>query len=123
MSAQLEAVVQRALDSLRAAGAEGDASLVESESLQVRVTDAEIDFVKQAHRKALALRAFVGGDGGSHQASSQTSDLSPEAIEHMVGETVALARATAPDPTAGLPDGGFADEIPDLELFDPAERT
>ncbi|MCH8890827.1 MAG: TldD/PmbA family protein [Myxococcales bacterium] len=55
-------------------------------------------------------------------ASTSTSDLSPEAVDRMAAETVTLARATAADPTAGLPDEPFAAEIPDLALFDPADR-
>ena len=35
---------------------------------------------------------------------------------------VALARATAPDPHAGLPEGPFASDWPDLDLADPADR-
>jgi PmbA protein len=40
----------------------------------------------------------------------------------MAAETVALARATAADPCAGLPAGGFAEAQPDLRLLDPADR-
>jgi PmbA protein len=40
----------------------------------------------------------------------------------MAEETVALARATAPDAAAGLPEGPFASGAPDLDLFDPADR-
>ncbi|MBJ19296.1 MAG: peptidase, partial [Deltaproteobacteria bacterium] len=41
----------------------------------------------------------------------------------MAQEAVALARATASDPAAGLPEGGFATETPDLGLFDPDDRN
>jgi PmbA protein len=40
----------------------------------------------------------------------------------MADETVALARETAPDPAAGLPEGGFATDDPDLALYDAADR-
>src|SRR5262249_35575085 len=37
-------------------------------------------------------------------------------------DAVALARATAPDPDAGLPSDGFAQAWPELALLDPADR-
>ena len=116
-------VIERALDRMRGAGADqADASLVEDESLAIRVRADEIEFVKQATGRSLRLRAFVAASGGRRQGATHTSDLSNAAIDRMAEETVALARATAADPAAGLPDGGFASEVPDLELFDPADR-
>jgi PmbA protein len=123
MSDPLESVVGRALERLAREGAsQGDAILMEVERLEARVRGDEIDVVKQAHTKGLSLRAFVDAEGGRRNASTSTSDLSPEAVDMMVAETVALARATAVDPAAGLPEEGFAAGVPDLQLFDPADR-
>ena len=114
---------ERALEALLAAGAAGaDALQVESDDLEVRVRGDEIDFVRQAQSRTLGMRAFVSGSGGLSQAVTSTCDLAPDAIQRMAEETVALARATAPDPCAGLPESGFEAELPDLELFDPADR-
>ncbi len=116
-------ILERALDGLRSAGADqGDVALSEDASLEIRVRGDEIDFVKQAQGRNVRLRAFVAAAGGRSQASTHTSDLSTDAIDRMAAETVALAQATATDPAAGLPEGGFATEIPDLELFDPADQ-
>ena len=52
-----------------------------------------------------------------------TSDLEPASVERMVDETVALARATAEDPAAGLPEDGFATDWPDLDLADDGDRN
>jgi PmbA protein len=41
----------------------------------------------------------------------------------MAAETVALARATAADPHAGLPEEPFATDWPDLALSDPGDRN
>ncbi len=65
----------------------------------------------------------MAGKGGMSSAVTSTSDLAPEAVGQMVRETVALARATEADPAAGLPDGGFAEDIPDLELIDRADEN
>lgn len=115
--------VEHALARAKAAGArQADAMLAESDTLEARVRGDGIDFVKQAHDRTLGIRAFVEGPGGLRQASTSTSDLSAAAVERMAEETVALARATAPDPLAGLPEGPFASGCPDLRLLDVADR-
>jgi PmbA protein len=115
--------VEHALARAKAAGArQADALLAESDTLEARVRGEGIDFVKQARERTLGIRAFVEGAGGLSQASTSTSDLSAAAVERMADETVALARATAPDPFAGLPEGPFASGSPDLSLLDPADR-
>ena len=118
-----EALLQAALARMASAGAaQADALLVRGERLDVRVRGEEIDFVRQSQTRTLGLRALVEGDSGLRQASTSTSDLSTEEVERMADETVALARATAVDAAAGLPEEGLATDLPDLELFDPADR-
>jgi PmbA protein len=116
-------VVERALArALRAGASAADAVVIEGDLLEARVRGEEIDFVKQARERTLGLRAFAAGTGGLRTAVTSTSDLSPEVVDRMSEETVALARETASDPAAGLPDGGFASEIPDLQLFEPGDH-
>ena len=106
---ELEQTAARALARLRKAGVTGDVVLIESDSHEVRVRGEEIDFVKQARERALGIRALIANGSGSSSATTSTSDLQDAAIDRMVDETVALARATAPDPAAGLPESGFAE--------------
>ncbi len=116
-------VVARALEEARQAGASAaDAVLVESDALEARVRGAEIDFVKQARERTLGIRALINETGGRRTALTSTSDLSPDAISRMAEQAVALARATAADPAAGLPEGGFSEDLPDLDLCDPGDR-
>ena len=111
MSDESRESVERALARAVRAGAEqADALLVESESLDARVRGEDVDFVNQARERTLGIRALVPGEGGRGSAVTSTSDLSPEAVLRMAEETVALARATAGDPAAGLPEAGFADD-------------
>ena len=123
MSADGRDLVLRALARLRRAGADaGDALLVASDSIETRVRGHEIDFVKQSRERTLGIRALVGGSRGLRSANTSTSDLEASAVDRMVDATVALARATAEDPAAGLPDGGFAADDPELALADPRDR-
>lgn len=115
--------VAHALERARSAGADqADSVLVEGTDVEVRVRDDEVDVVKQARECTLGIRALVRGARGLRSAVTSTSDLSPAAVARMAGDAVALARATAEDPCAGLPDGGFADDLPDLGLWEPADR-
>jgi len=117
------AVVEHALAAARAAGADqADSVLVESDSLEARVRDETVDFVKQARERTLGIRALVGGDGGYRSAVTSTSDLADEAVATMAREAVALAKETAADTAAGLPEGGFASEVVDLGLAAPEDR-
>lgn len=115
-------IVTRALASAANAGANAaDAVMVESDSLEARVRGDEVDFVSQARENTLGIRALVAGEGGFRSAITSTSDLSSAAVTRMAREAVALANATAADPTAGIAEEGFATDDPDLQLFDPRD--
>lgn len=116
--------MEAALDAARRAGAsQADVLLVEGNDREVRVRGDEIEFVKQAQERGLGIRALVDGKEGRRTSVVSTSDLAPDAVARMAEEAVALARATAADPSAGLPDDGFAEDRPDLDLFDPADAN
>ena len=123
MRAGLEEIAARALARLRDAGATGDVVLVESDSHEVRVRDEEIDFVRQAREQALGIRALIANGDGTRSATTSTSDLEDAAVDRMVDETLALARAIAPDPAAGLPENGFTEHVPDLALYTEEDRN
>ena len=116
--------LQLALERARAAGAHSaDAVYAEGDALEVRVRGKEVDTVAQSRERTLGLRVFAEGPGGLRSALTSSSDLSRDAVARLAEDSVALARATAPDPSAGLPADGFARELPDLALFDPADRA
>lgn len=118
----LEAVRCALAAARHAGGHAGDAVLVESEAGEVRVRGEELEFVTQARERTLGIRVFVEGRRGLRSAVTSTSDLSRDAVERLAEDTVDLARATAEDPDAGLPEGGFAADAPDLGLLDAADR-
>jgi PmbA protein len=99
---------------------DGDVVMAESESFFVTVRMGEIEKISQSVEKRLGLRLFCGNSS----ASASTSDISKQAIEKLVEDTVLMARATAQDPSSGLPDAReLACAVPDLDLCDQGART
>ena len=93
-----------------------DGFLVEERHFSALVRLGQVDTVTHADDRRLSLRVFAG----QASAAASTSDLSRASLERVVDEATALARVTAPDPHAGLPDPGeLIDGLPDLDLADP----
>jgi PmbA protein len=111
-----EALLVSALRRARERGATAAAGfLVEDESFSAAVRLGQVDTVTHARDHRLSLRVFVG----RASASASTSDLSSESIERVVDEATMLARITAEDEFAGLPDAGeLIVDVPDLDLED-----
>jgi PmbA protein len=108
-------LVARAL----AAGARAaDALAGESDSLGVGVRLGEVEKVTRARARRAGLRVFVGNS----TAIVSTADLTADGLAGLARDACALARSTAPDAHAGLPDPAelAANATPDLELLDPA---
>ncbi|TMA99969.1 MAG: TldD/PmbA family protein, partial [Deltaproteobacteria bacterium] len=107
-------LVARAL----AAGARAaDAMAAEGDGLAVSVRLGEVEKLTRSRQRRAGLRVFVG----DATAIVSTADFSPEGLAALARDAIALARATAPDPHAGLPDPAeLAGEQPDLDLHDPA---
>jgi PmbA protein len=105
------------LNRAKARGAtEADAFLTEQQYSTVQVRLGQPETVTHARERRLSLRVFVG----KAAASASTSDLSRDSLERLVDEATSLARLTAGDPLAGLPDHGeLAAALPDLDLHDP----
>jgi PmbA protein len=92
-----------------------DGFLVEEREFSAAVRLGEVETVTHAHDQRLSLRVFAG----RASAAASTSDLSPASLERVVDEATRLARITAEDPHAGLPDpAALIARIPDLDLED-----
>jgi len=107
------------LDVLRRATEQGateaDGYLVEERQFSAQVRLGQVETVVHSRDQRLALRVFVG----RASASASTSDLSRDSLERVVDEATALARVTAEDPHAGLPDPSeLIAAVPELELED-----
>jgi PmbA protein len=76
-----------------------------------------VENLTESDSKALGLRVLLG----SRQASVSTSDFSATALDALVEEAIALARATSVDESADLPERtAMATDVPDLDLYDEA---
>lgn len=122
---QFEELVDLALShakSLGAADAAAEAS--EGSGLSVSVRKGELENVERNRDKSLGVTVYLG----QRRGNASTSDFSPAAIRQTVQAAYDIARFTAEDPVAGLPDAqDVADQQPDLDLFHPwdlsAERA
>jgi PmbA protein len=117
----LRDVAQDLVARARRAGADAaDAVVGESDGLEVGIRLGEVEKLKRSRERRAGLRVFVGGA----TAIASSGDLSPSGLDALVGDAVALARVTAPDPYGGLPDpADLATALPDLELYDAAVET
>ena len=99
---------------------QGDVVMAESESFFVTVRMGEVEKISQAGEKRLGLRLFFGNSS----ASASTSDISKKSIEKLVDDTARMAKVTAQDPHAGLPEPSeLARDLPDLDLNDEAAHA
>src|SRR5688572_24909449 len=111
-------VALRSLESARrngASDAEVEVSAAVGQSVTVR--RGEVETVEYNRDKGLGITVYFGARRGN----ASTSDVSTEAIERTVGAACAIARHTAQDLAAGLPDRErlHRGEAPDLDLYHP----
>jgi PmbA protein len=110
-------VARRALEVARERGA-SDAEVEVSAAVgqSVTVRRGEVETVEYNRDKGLGITVYVG----KRRGNASTSDLSPEAVARTVEAACAIARHTAEDDCAGLPDAErLAKRLPDLDLFHP----
>ena len=89
------------------------AEVSESRGLSVAVRNKDIETVEQTRDRSLDVTVFAGNSRGS----ASTSDFSPKAMRETVEAAWHIARYTAADPAAGLPDEkDLAGDYPDLDL-------
>jgi PmbA protein len=116
---ELEGVVRLALAEAKRRGAaecEVGASLNRGLTASVRL--GEVDTVEYQRDRGLGITVYFG----KRKGSASTADLAPEAVRAMVEKACSIARYTAVDDCAGLPDPEtLARDIPELDLDHPWE--
>ena len=118
--AQFAQLVDDALACARRLGAtDAGAEVSEGVGLSVSVRKGEIENVERNRDKSLGVSVYIG----QRRGNASTSDFSPAALEQTVRAAYDIARFTAEDPAAGLPDEADlargADLDRDLDLFHP----
>ncbi|MCW5650180.1 MAG: metalloprotease PmbA [Ramlibacter sp.] len=117
--ATFEELVDQALAHARKLGAtDAGAEASEGCGLSVSVRKGELETVERNRDKSLGVTVYVGHRRGN----ASTSDFSAAAVEQTVRAAFDIARFTAEDPVAGLPDAADvaqASEQPELDLFHP----
>jgi PmbA protein len=112
-----EQLVDAALAHAKKLGA-SDAAAEASEGcgLSVSVRKGELENVERNKDKSLGITVYLGQKRGN----ASTSDFSMAAIQSTVQAAYDIARFTASDPAASLPDpADIATRHPDLDLFHP----
>lgn len=112
-----EGLVDSALKHAKKLGAtDAGAEASEGCGLSVSVRKGELETVERNRDKSLGVTVYVGHRRGN----ASTSDFSEAAIQQTVQAAYDIARFTAEDPTAGLPDEeDIAKDQPELDLFHP----
>lgn len=82
----------------------------------VTVRQGEVETIEYNRDKGLGISVYIGQQRGS----ASTSDFSPQAVRDTVDAALNIARFTAIDDCAGLPEPEMlATEFPDLDLYYP----
>jgi PmbA protein len=118
----MAAIAERSLQVAKARGAsdaESEVSAAVGQSVTVR--QGEVETVEYNRDKGLGITVYFGNRRGN----ASTSDLSDEAVVRTVEAACAIARYTAADEAAGLPDPQrlLRGAAPDLALFHPWRLT
>lgn len=117
---QFEELADLALAHAKSLGAvDAAAEVSEGVGLSVSVRKAELENVERNRDKSLGVTVYLG----QRRGNASTSDFSAAAVRQTVQAAYDIARFTAEDPVAGLPDEADvapeADRLRDLELFHP----
>ena len=117
---QFRQIVEDTLAAARKLGAsDAGAEVSEGMGLSVSVRKGELENVERNRDKSLGVSVYLG----QRRGNASTSDFSAAAIRQTVQAAYDIARFTAEDPAAGLPDAAdlaTAEEVArDLDLFHP----
>ncbi len=118
--AQFQQIVEDALKQARSLGAtDAGAEVSEGVGLSVSVRNGALENVERNRDKSLGISVYLG----QRRGNASTSDFSPAALKQTVQAAYDIARFTAEDPAAGLPDAEDlatpAEVARDLDLFHP----
>ncbi|GAB7129537.1 metalloprotease PmbA [Silvimonas sp. JCM 19000] len=114
---QLADLASQVLDQARQQGASDcDVEISESFGQNVTVRLGDVETIEYNRDKGMGVTVYVGKQKGH----ASTSDFTASALADTVGAALAIARFTAADEYAGLPERErLATHFPDLDLYHP----
>ena len=108
----------------RGGAAACDCEVSEAYGLTVTVRKGKPDTIEHNRDRSLGITVYLGERPKVRRGHASTSDLSRAALEQTVDAALAIARHTAEDDAAGLPEPDLlARETKDLDLFHPWELS
>jgi PmbA protein len=118
---ELESLAQAVLARAKRAGASGcDCDVSEAYGLTVTVRMGKPDTIEHNRDRSIGVAVYFGERPHVRRGHASSSDLSRAALEQTVDAAVAIARHTAEDDCAGLPEPELlARDAPALDLFHP----
>src|SRR5947199_2046901 len=119
--AALREMAEQVLARAKRAGASGcDCEVSEAYGLTVTVRTGKPDTIEHNRDRSIGVSLYLGERPKVRRGHASTSDFSRAALEQTVDAALAIARHTAEDECAGLPDAELlAREQADLDLFHP----
>jgi PmbA protein len=114
---QLQAIAQQALHIAKELGATAaSCEASESSGLSVTTRKTVVETIENTRDKGVAITVYIG----QRRGHSSTSDFAPAALREAVQAAYDIARFTAEDDCAGLPDEDMLERSPvELDLFHP----
>lgn len=114
---EFENIVQQALSDAKRLGADqAVAEVSETQGLEISVRKGDVETVEQTNDRSLGVTIYHG----KRRGSASTSVLNSQAIADTVKAAWDIAKYTAEDDFAGLPEQeDLATEFPDLKLYKP----
>ncbi len=112
------AIAQSCIGIAKSSGAkEASARAYRQREVSLDYRDGQVEKISESTTRGVSLQLYVDG----RYSTVSTSDLRPDALKTFIGDTIAIAKAIAPDPFRALPDAGLykGQTNADLQLEDP----
>ncbi len=122
---QLKEIAQDVLRFAKEKGASDAAvEISEGQGLSVTVRKGQIETIEQNKDKGIGVTVYLGRDRAIRRGNASTSDFSTQSLKDTVEAAYNIARFTAEDECAGLPEAELLEMQPrDLQLFHPWTLT
>jgi PmbA protein len=119
--ADLQSIIERALEEARARGAsQAEAAVSQDTGLSVSVRLGEVETLEHQRDRSMGITVYFG----QRKGSASTADFSLDAVRATVAKACSIARFTAEDASSGLADAALMARAPsNLDLSHPWNIT